>query len=89
MKVAHSKTLITFAGLALVLPFVIVAAYVGTRAVGGAESSEQGILLLCLALGGAFISFAGGAGRERAGATREANALHITARERHTHKALM
>jgi hypothetical protein len=89
MKVAHSKTLITFAGLALVLPFVLVAAYVGTRAVGGAESSEQGLLLLCLALGGAFIGFAGGAGREQSDATREANALHITARERRTRKAHM
>ena len=82
MKAAQSKIVVTFASLALVLPFIAIAAFIATRAVGGTESQEQGLLLLGLAMCGALAGFVGGASRERAGAAREASVLHITARER-------
>lgn len=79
MKATLSKTLVPLAGIALVVPFVSVAAYVGTRAVGGAaDAGGQGLLLLCLALAGVLLGAAAGMARERAG--REQEALHITAR---------
>lgn len=82
MKATLSKTLTPLTGIALVVPFVSVAAYVGTRAIGGAANAGgQGLLLLCLALAGVLLGAAAGAARERAGA-REQNALHITARRR-------
>jgi hypothetical protein len=90
MKVVQSKTLIPVAGIALVVPFVTAAVYVGTRAVGGAESGGQGLLLMCLAIVGVLLGAAAGYGRQKADEAREANALHITARgERRLHKAFM
>jgi hypothetical protein len=89
MKVVHSKTLIPVAGIALVVPFVSAAVYVGARAVGGAEGGGQGLLLMCLALVGVLLGAAAGAARQKADEARESNALHITARERRLHGAFM
>lgn len=89
MKTSNSKTLITFAGVALVVPFVAVAALVGARAVAGAETSGQGLLLTVLAVCGALLGAAGSYARERAGDAREARALHITARPRASRRVFM
>lgn len=89
MKAAYNKTVVTFAGVALVVPFVAVAILVGTRAVAGVEGSEQGLLLAGVAFCGALFGCAGGYSRERAGVAREARALHITAGARRGRKALM
>lgn len=89
MKAAHQKTLNTFAGLALVLPFVAVAAFVATKAVGKTGGSEQSLLLLGLALACAFVGFTSSRRTERAEEERELFALHITARERRGRRAFM
>ena len=90
MKVVNSKTLIPVAGIALVVPFVFAAAYVGARAVGGAQADgRQGLLLLCLALVGVLLGAVAGAALQQSGEARESNALHITARERGMRKAFM
>ena len=89
MKATLSKTLTPLAALSLVVPFVSVAAYVGTRAVGAAaEAGGRGLLLLCLATAGVVLGAAAGMARERA-AGREQDALHITARRRQMRKAFM
>ena len=91
MKATLSKTLTPLTGIALVVPFVAVATYVGTRAIGGAMAAGgPGLLLLCLALAGVLLGAAAGMARERAEA-REHDALHITARRRQQHmrKAFM
>jgi hypothetical protein len=80
MKVTNSKTLVTFAGLALVVPFVAVSALVGARAVASAGGAGQNLLLLALALVAAV--YAATSGREGRDAARESCALHITARGR-------
>ena len=80
MKVANSKTLVTFASLALVLLFVAVSALVGSRAVASAGGAGQNMLLVALALVAAV--YAATSGREERGAARESSALHITARGR-------
>lgn len=89
MKVANSKTLVTFAGVALVVPFVAIAVLVGARALAGAESAEQNLLLAVMAICGVLLGVAGSYARERGGVAREARALHITARQRSDRKAFM
>ena len=90
MKVVNSKTFVPVAGIALVVPFVSAAAYVGARALGGAQAEGgQGLLLLCLALVGVLLGAVAGAGRQKAGEARESDALHITARGRGMRKAFM
>lgn len=87
MKAASSKTLVTFAGVGLVVPFVAVAVLVGARAVAGAESAEQNLLLAVMAICGALFGVFGGYARERG--RQEFKALHITARERSGRRAFM
>lgn len=89
MKAANSKTLITFAGVALVVPFVAAAALIGARAVSGAQSAEQGLVLTVMAVCGVLFGAAGSYARERGGAGREVKALHITARRGRSRRAFM
>ena len=89
MKATHSKTLVTFAGLALVVPFVAISVFVGTRAVANAGGTGNDLVLLALALGAALYGVACGFGREESGAAGESCALHITARERGERKGFM
>jgi hypothetical protein len=77
MKSVFAKTLVVLASVVLVAPFVAVALLVGARAVAGAESAEQRLVLAALALGGALYGAAKGWAREEAGG-REGHALHVT-----------
>lgn len=54
MKAVFAKSLVMFAGIVLVVPFVTVALLVGARAANGAESTEHRLLLVALAVGGAL-----------------------------------
>ena len=58
MKAVVAKILATFAGIILVVPFVAAALIIGSRAMVGANSMKEGLLLLALATGGALISTA-------------------------------
>jgi hypothetical protein len=76
MKAVVSKTLITFVGLVLVVPFVAIALVVGAKAVAGAESTEHNLMLVLFALGAALFSGVKNFGRP-AEIERGDSALHI------------
>ena len=56
MKAVFAKSLVVFAGVVLVVPFVTVALLVAARAADGAGSTESRLLLAALAVGGALYS---------------------------------
>lgn len=91
MKAITAKMLISFIGLLLVAPFFAVALIVGARAVALSHGSQDDLLLVALALGGAAASIFNGMGhrtvkerkaagevgvRERANA-RRASMIHL------------
>lgn len=63
MKSAVTKTLLTLAGIVLVVPFFSVALFVGQRAVVIAQGAGNDMLLVALALCGVSISVINGMGR--------------------------
>lgn len=65
MKTAATKTLLTLAGIVLVVPFLSVALFVGQRAVVIAQGAGHDMLLVALALCGAGISIINGMGRRQ------------------------
>ena len=77
MKDTLTKLFVTFAAVVLGLPFVAVALLVGVRALSGAESLQDELVLGALALGGAAASVVKNAGRPTEAMT-EATSLHIT-----------
>ncbi|HEX8474756.1 MAG TPA: hypothetical protein VF666_12040 [Pyrinomonadaceae bacterium] len=58
-----SKTILTLAGIVLVVPFFSVALFVGQRAVVFAQGAGNDMLLVALAMCGAGISVINGMGR--------------------------
>ncbi|HEV2860793.1 MAG TPA: hypothetical protein VGX48_07305 [Pyrinomonadaceae bacterium] len=56
MKKVFVKTLVGIVSVMLVVPFVAAALLVGARAVAESESTEQRLLLVGLAFGGALFS---------------------------------
>lgn len=63
MKADFPKSFVLLAGVLLVVILAAVALLVGARAVAGAESTGQRLLLAALAVGGALYSAAKGSGR--------------------------
>ena len=63
MKVVTARMLISLAGVALVVPFFVVALVVGARAVALAQGAQDDLLLIALAFGGAVASIINGFGR--------------------------
>jgi hypothetical protein len=64
MKTVLTKTLVMLAGGVLVVPFVAAAVLVGARAVAGAGSTKQFLLLLLLALVWTFLGGVKGSARD-------------------------
>lgn len=79
MKAVFARSLVMLAGVVLVVPFVTVALLVGARAADGAESTEQRLLLVALAVGGALFSGAKSLARDEADA-RGTSALRLKSR---------
>jgi hypothetical protein len=69
MKERLTKIIVTFAALALAVPFLAAALLVGARAVAGAENMQDNLLLVALACAGAAASVV-------KNVTRRAGALH-------------
>jgi hypothetical protein len=64
MKAVLGKSLVVLAGVALVLPFVVVALLVGARASAGVEDNLGRLLLASLAIGGALLGRTKGLGHD-------------------------
>ena len=77
MKDTLTKLFVTLAAIVLGLPFIAIALLGGARALAGAESMQDELLLGALALGGAAASVVKNVGRPTEGMS-EATALHIT-----------
>ena len=78
MKERLTKIIVTLAAIALVVPFVCVALLIGTRAVAGAASMSDDLLLVALALTGAAASVVKNMRRTTRTMSRDTS-LHITA----------
>jgi hypothetical protein len=63
MKAVTARMFISLVGIALVVPFFVVALLVGARAVALAQGSQDDLLLIALAFGGAVASVINGFGR--------------------------
>ncbi len=63
MKTVTTKMIVSFAGLLLVAPFFAVALIVGARAVSLSQGTQDDLLLVALAIGGAVASIVNGMGR--------------------------
>jgi len=63
MKAVTARTFISLVGVALVVPFFVVALLVGARAVALAQGAQDDLLLIALAFGGAVASIINGFGR--------------------------
>ncbi|HEV2915003.1 MAG TPA: hypothetical protein VGX92_17125 [Pyrinomonadaceae bacterium] len=70
MKAVTARMLISLVGVALVVPFFVVALVVGARAVALAQGAEDDLLLIALAFGGAVASIINGFGRRASRAGR-------------------
>jgi hypothetical protein len=66
MKIVTTKMIVSFAGLLLVAPFFAVALIVGARAVSLSQGTQDDLLLVALAVGGALASIVNGMGRRTA-----------------------
>ena len=66
MKAVTTKMLVSLAGVLLAAPFFVVALILGARAVALSHGSQEDLLLVALALGGAAIGVANGMGRRAA-----------------------
>jgi hypothetical protein len=63
MKAVTARMFISLVGVALVVPFFVVALLVGARAVALAQGAPDDLLLMALAFGGAVASVVNGFGR--------------------------
>lgn len=66
MKAVTTKMLLSFVGIGLVAPFFVVALIVGARAVALSQSTQDDVLMMALAFGGALASIVNGLGRRAA-----------------------
>ena len=67
MKAVTTKMIVSLTGILLVAPFFIVAVLFGARAVALSQSTQDDLLLVALALGGAVASIANGMGQRTKG----------------------
>lgn len=63
MKAVTARMFVSLVGVALVVPFFVVALLVGARAVALAQGAQDDLLLIALAFGGAVASIINGFGR--------------------------
>ena len=70
MKAITTRMLLSLAGAALVAPFFVVALIVGARAVALSQSTQDDLLMMALAFGGAAASIMNGLGRRATRAER-------------------
>lgn len=70
MKAVTTKMLLSLVGVVLVAPFFAVALIVGARAVALSQSTQDDLLMMALAFGGAVASIINGLGRRHARARR-------------------
>jgi hypothetical protein len=63
MKAVTARMFISLVGVALVVPFFVLALVVGARAVALAQGAQDDLLLIALAFGGAVASIVNGFGR--------------------------
>jgi hypothetical protein len=63
MKAITARMFISLIGVALVVPFFVIALVVGARAVALAQGAQDDLLLVALAFGGAVASVVNGFGR--------------------------
>ncbi|HEX8774614.1 MAG TPA: hypothetical protein VF735_13660 [Pyrinomonadaceae bacterium] len=63
MKAVTARMFISLVGVALVVPFFVIALVVGARAVALAQGTQDDLLLIALAFGGAVASIINGFGR--------------------------
>ncbi len=67
MKAVNPRMFISLVGVALVVPFFVIALVVGARAVALAQGAEDDLLLIALAFGGAVLSVINGFGHRAGG----------------------
>ena len=63
MKAVTTRMLLSLVGIALVAPFFAVALIVGARAVALSQGTQDDLLMMALAFGGAAASIVNGLGR--------------------------
>lgn len=85
MKAVTTKMLLSFVGVALVAPFFVVALIVGARAVALSQSTQDDVLMMTLAFGGAIASIMNGLGRR---AAREKRAMQTPVEMDHQAEAI-
>lgn len=66
MKAVTTRMLLSLVGIGLVAPFFVVALIVGARAVALSQSTQDDVLMMALAFGGAIASIVNGLGRRAA-----------------------
>lgn len=76
MKSVTTRMLVSLVGVALAAPFFAVAVIVGARVVALAQTTQDDLLLVGLAFGGAAVSMINGFGR-RTGALSEAQRIAL------------
>jgi hypothetical protein len=82
MKAVTMRMLLSLVGVAVVAPFFAVALIVGARAVALAASTQDDLLMMALAFGGAIASVINGLGRRAARAERDEQATTATNSQR-------
>lgn len=78
MKAVTTKMIVSLVGILLVAPFFIVAVIIGARAVALSQGTQDDLLLVALALGGAVASIANGMG-QRTAEEKHAASQHVGA----------
>ncbi len=81
MKPVTGRMFISLIGIALVVPFFVIALVVGARAVALAQGTQDDLLLVALAFGGAVASIVNGFGRRTAGGPRKERSSTAQAKE--------
>jgi hypothetical protein len=73
MRSVTTKMLVSLVGVALAAPFFAIAVIVGARVVALADNTQDDLLLVGLAFGGAVVSMINGFGRRSGSAERRAS----------------
>lgn len=71
MKAITTRMLLSLVGVFLVAPFFVIALIVGARAVALSQSTQDDLLMMALAFGGAAASIVNGLGRRNLRAKRD------------------
>ena len=89
MKAVTARMFISLVGVALVVPFFVVALLVGARAVALAQGAQDDLLLIALAFGGAVASIINGFGRRANKAGRMTRSISKVNDQPNPHSASM